>query len=355
MPYQEILSRAWQIFRRQRALWLFGFLSACTGGVYGRLSLPSFNFQVPNDIFQQPQPHSGGAPPPVPPEVADQMQQLAHYLENISEGTIALIALGIFALVMLWFLVVLVLRVVAEPSLVRGILADIETGEPLSVGEVFRHGKPFFGRTLLFYLLLGGTWLVSMMVLAVSIVALAFATMGIGILCLVPFFLLLMPLAWLLELYLVLVYLALVLEDTPLLASFGRGWEVLKSNFWQAVLMGLLLTVIRLGVSIAVVVVFVLLAIPTLGGVVMVGIATHGSALLPLIIIGVLILAVLILIATFLMGMLQVYLQSAWVLAYRHFVGQQPAPESSTPQPVGALPPEADEPPADVAPTPETP
>ncbi len=354
MPYQEILSRAWQIFRRQRALWLFGFLSACTGGVYGRLSLPSFNFQVPNDIFQQPQPHRGGAPPSVPPEIADQMQQWAHYLANISENTIALIALGIFALVMLWFLVALALRVVAEPSLVRGILADIETGEPLSVGEAFRHGKPFLGRTLLFYLLLGGTWLVSMVVLAVSVVALALATAGIGILCLVPFFLLLIPLAWLLELYLVLVYLALVLEDTPLLASFGRGWEVLKSNFWHAVLMGLLLTVIRWGVSIAVGVVVVFLAIPTLGGVVLVGIATHGSALLPLIVIGVLILTVLVLIAAFLMGMLQVYLQSAWVLTYRHFVGQPPVQENGEPQPAGVLPPEA-APPADADPAPEAP
>ena len=115
MPYQEILKRAWQIFKRQRALWLFGFLSACTGGTYGRIAMPGFNFQMPS--FSS---HSGmgQGSQNLPPEVERWVRTLA----AIPERTWIFIAVGFLALLLTWMIVALLVRSLADPTRLRGAL-----------------------------------------------------------------------------------------------------------------------------------------------------------------------------------------------------------------------------------------
>ncbi len=335
MPYQEILSRAWQIFKRQRALWLFGFLSACTGGTYGRIAFPGFNFQIPSF------PHDGaaGAPPqPLPPDAERWLSKLS----TIPPHVWLLIGLGLLVLLLAWAVIVLLVRGIADPSLIRGALRSADSGQTLTVAETFAEGKRFFWRAVGFYLLVGGgAAVLAFMVFAVG-TSIALFTLGLGLLCLLPLLLLAIPFTWLVELYLEITLLALAVEDLPLLNAFSRGWEVLKSNFWNAVLMGLLLTVIHWGVGLAIGIIFVILAVPTFGPLIGFGIALQGHDLALLMIIGFLFLAALLLIVAALDGLLQTYLQSAWVLAYRHFTAQPPEPESAAP-------------PADAAPAPEAP
>ncbi len=344
MPYQEILSRAWQIFKRQRALWLFGFLSACTGGTYGRIAMPGFNFQMPS--FSS---HSGmgQGSQNLPPEV----ERWARTLAAIPERTWIFIAVGFLALLLTWMIVALLVRSLADPTLLRGALRDAHEPRPLTFSEAWNEGKRFFWRVAGFYLLIGGGGAVLALVVSVSALLITVLTLGIGILCLVPLLLLLIPLAWLVELYLEIALLALVVEDLPLLDAFGRGWTVLKRNFWNAVLMGLLLTVIHWGVGLVIGIIFVILAVPTFGPLVGFGIALQGHYLALLMLVGFLLLAVLLLVIGVLTGMLQTYLQSAWVLAYLHFIGGEPQPQETT-SPAGApAAPEStpDAPPADRA------
>ena len=346
MPYQEILARAWAILKRQRALWLFGFLSACTGGTYGRLTVPGFNFQIPVN-WQNEAPRHGQQPMPSP----DQFQ---HMLEQIPPATILAVVLVIFAVLILWLVIALLIRSAAEPALLRGALADVRGSERLTVKEAFARGKPFFGRALLFYLLVGGGATVFGFLMLIMGIVLLVATLGIGVLCLLPLFLLAIPLIWLLELYLEIALLALILEDLPVLESFRRGWAVLKENFWNAVLMGLLLTVIRLAIGFMVGLLVVVLLFMFIVPLVVVGavVSASGGLLVLLVMFGIGALSVVMAVALVASGMLQTYLQSAWVLTYLHFIGgEEPPREAEAP---AAPPPPASHDPSPL-PEPETP
>ena len=320
MPYQEILARAWHIFKRQRALWLFGFLTACSGGVYGKLNLSSFNFQMPN--FQSFQTGANGQPPSIPPEVEQFFEQMA----QIPDQTWLLIVLGFLLLGLAWTLLIMLLRSFAEPALVRGILEAIENDRPLTISEITHAGTPFFGRMLLFHLLVGGSALVAVTIFATSFALIAIGTLGIGLICLLPLMLLLIPAAWLLELYLVFATMALILEDLDVIAALKRGWQMLKQNFWSSVLMGMLLTVIRIAASFLIGLLLVGLLIPVVASIIF--IATTTESIVPILVLIALAVVFAVILSLAAMGLLQTYLESAWVLAYRHFLGYSLDPEA---------------------------
>ena len=326
MPYQEILKRAWQIFKRQRALWLFGFLSACTGGAYGRLNLPTFNFRMP---FAW-EGHSSAQP--MPPEM---FRYLEHLPRHISPTVAVLVALAVAILILLWMVVLMAVRALAEPVLLRGALADIRGSHPLSVGEAFRLGKPFFLRTFGFYLLIGGGAAALGFLLIAVLAVIAVVTVGIGLLCLIPLLLLAIPLLWLLEIYFEMAVLALVLEERSVWEAFSRGWEVLRSHFWDAVLMGLLLTAIHIGASLALGVVFLVWVMVAGTPLLALGLALQatGGLLWGLIILGVFTLLLVLLLIALANGLVQTYIQSAWVLAYLHFTVQPEAETTVPPAP----------------------
>ena len=348
MPYQEMLSRAWAIFKKQRALWLFGFLTACSGGTYGRLNLPSFNFNTFN--FQS---LESGPPDHISPEVEYFFRQLT----QIPDQAWLFIALGSIFLIMVWIVFMMVLRSFAEPALIRGILATIENPRPLSVGEIAAQGRPFFGRMLLFHLVVGGSALIAVLLFVMGLGTFIVGTMGIGLLCLLPLFLLLIPAAWLLELYLMLTTLALIIEDLTILGALERGWQILKNNFWTATLTGMLLTVIRMAISIPLGILLAVFLVPTIAFIIFLG--STANSIIPFLVLGALVMGFIILVSAGLMGLLQTYLESAWVLAYRHFIGQPLGPDApalpaqeDTPEEEKEQPPQAQEPPLSA---PETP
>ncbi len=328
MPYQEILGRAWQIFKRHRALWLFGFLSACTGGVYGRLSLPTFNVNIP--IRWQPD----GTPAFTLPNEQEWLTGGAHLLTSIPPETWLLLALGLLTALLAWLVISLMVRSIADPALVRGTMTALKSEGRLSVHDLFTLAKPFFGRTVGFYLLLGGGAAALSFLFGLLFFTMALATHGIGLACLLPFFLFAVPAIWLLELYIEMALLALVVEDLPLMEAFRRGWAVLKTHFWNALLIGLLLTAIHIGVGllfgIATGALLVMAAVVLIFGI---SAQASGTTLATLIGIAVLLLLGLMLVSAIVMGTLQAYLQSAWTLAYLHFTQETTDPKRAFPTP----------------------
>ena len=327
MPYQQILSRAWQILKRQRALWLFGLLSACTGGAYGRIALP--NVQIPS----QWNPTTPSQNTPAPQDLERTLQEFARTIPL--EVVLALFVM-LMAFVLLWMIVALVLRSLSDAAILRGALADLHDGTPRSIKAIFAAAQPFFWRMMGFLVLTGGGVTLLGLMLGLVAAVIGFATHGIGLLCLLPALLLAMPLMWLLELYLEVSMLALVLDDIPVMEAFRRGWEVLRGNFWSAALTGLLLTAVRLAVGLLVGVLFIgaLLAVAAVLIIFGVAIHAHGSTLLLLSLIGVAAGLLILFALLFASGLLRVYIQSAWTVAYLHLTGS--ADIATPPQPLPA-------------------
>ncbi len=337
MPYQDILAQAWRILKRQRALWLFGFLSACAGGSYGNFNFGGFNFQMPSSWFSSSPHHTapyGGSPAP--------FKDFGDFFTHVSPNTLILIGVIALLVFVVWLLIATALRALAEPAIIRITLHDLRQDVVLSVGEAYALAKPFFWRAFGFFLLIGGGAGTLAILLAILGIALIVVTHGVGIFCLLPGVLLAIPVLWGLALYFEMAILALLVEGTTVWQSFSRGWEVFKDNFWQVVLTGLLLAAVRLGVGLLIAVVAFLLLAVFGGPLVAMGIAmnAHGLMLGLLVVVGVLLFIVWWVALIFLSGLVRAYIESAWTLAYLHWLEGEAADAADQ-----EAPPSAEEPP----------
>ena len=74
-------------------------------------------------------------------------------------------------------------------------------------------------------------------------------TAGLGFLCLMPLFLLILPLELIAYIFASLAMTAVVVEDLGVFDAIGRAWEVMKQKFWSLVLMGIILAFIQMALN----------------------------------------------------------------------------------------------------------
>jgi len=325
MEYQAMLSKAWSILKRQRALWLFGFLSACAGGSYGRMGIPSFNFQVPATT-QREQSFSGME--------GQHLESFFHQLGQVPAGVWVLLGVGLLLVLFVWLVLMLALRSFAQGGLLGGlgqiVAAERDGGESqvLRVKDVVEQGKALFGRLFLFNLLIGGGVWAVIVIAVLGLIVLAMLTMGIGIVCLIPLFVLAIPVVWLLSVYLELVLLSLALDEPQVAstwgrikAAFGKGADLLKGHFWDAVVVALLVWLINILAGLAMVAVLVVLLMVLWGPLVAFGVLAHATGWLVtlLVLLGIVGGGVALLVFLGLAGLLETYTQSVWVLAFEQW------------------------------------
>ena len=74
-------------------------------------------------------------------------------------------------------------------------------------------------------------------------------TAGIGFICLMPLFLLILPLELVAYLFASLAMAAVVVEDLGVFDALQRAWDVMKQKFWPLVLMAIILVFIQWALS----------------------------------------------------------------------------------------------------------
>jgi hypothetical protein len=149
-------------------------------------------------------------------------------------------------------------------------------------------------------------------------------TLGIGLICLLPFICIL-GLAFIIANILISIMLQLMIpmmvnEDVSLQDAVTKSFNLLKSNFWPLVLMSIILFIINFVVSL-------ILAIPAFiaifgslsFGVLSTNFASMNfSSILPIVIP---LVCVFILISLFVSALMQSYVGSAWTITYRRITG----------------------------------
>ena len=303
MNYGEVLSRAWQIIWKYKALWIFGILAGCSnaGGGPGNLS---YSF-------------SGGD---ASPAVENYFQQF----ERIPDWQVAALV-GIGIVVMLVFvLLVIFLTTIGKIGVIRGAHQADEGVSRLSFGDLFRESLPYFWRVFLLNLLIGLVVFVIVFVgLIVGLVGTVF-TLGLALLCLIPLICLIIPLSWLLYVLIEQANIAIVVENLGISEGWRRGWQVFKDNLGVMIVMGLILYVgVALIGGLIIGIPVVLFVLPALGAGLLGGQNAFGSGLLVAGLCFVAYLPVLIL----LNGILTGYIESAWTLTYLRLTGRKAALE----------------------------
>jgi hypothetical protein len=307
MDFSEVLSRAWQIIWKHKVLWIFGIFASCSSGYYGggtgnggggnfsgdNFTSPSGseNFRGLNDFFRQ-------------------------TFGNLKQGEIIFWVIVAVLILILLILVISIVSIflgnVGRIGLIRGVVQAEDavknnTIASISFGELFRSSLSYFWRVFFLNLLVYLGWTVftfgSIIILILSI---------IGICILIPYCCLLIPMGWLVALYVEQCNIALVAENLSLSKALSRGWEVTRANLGSLILMGLILILGGGFVS------FVL-ALPFILGITFIVlniIAEQGNNPMTWIIISAVCCAAYIPVLIILVGILRAYIQSAWTLTY---------------------------------------
>jgi hypothetical protein len=310
MNIGEVLSKAWKIIWKHKVLWIFGILAGCSGGGGGGGGNSVFSYQerAPSDI-----------------------QPFFDQFANIPGWLIALIVAGIVILIFLLVVLVIFLGTVGRIGLIQGTQQVEQGAERLSFGEVFRGSLPYFWRVFGLNLLFGLAVFLVIIILGVAFLIFTVFTIGFGALCIFPLICVLIPVGWLVGVYLEQVNLAMVIENLGIPAGVQRGWEVFRNNLGTMIIMGLILYLgVSLIGSLVIALPFGLIVVPVLIGVMAGTDVAQMSSFLLAAICFIAYLPVLIL----LNGVLRAYIESAWTLTYLHLTGKTVAIEEA-PAPLG--------------------
>ena len=209
-PLSEVLSRAWQITWKHKALWGAAFvLSFAMYLILPLMFIPWFRILTERDSsrwFDNP---------------------LPWILVGAGFIVLMLVSYGVGPLI--------------RSALVVGALKVERGSEKVSFREIFRDGRPFYLRLLGLMLLYGLiTILVVSLFSAIQTVG-TILTMGLASLCMTPLMILMYPLMFAALVWMELAESAIVADGLGVLDAIRRAWETFRSNKMSIFIIALIL------------------------------------------------------------------------------------------------------------------
>ncbi len=309
----EVLTRAGQIVWKFKVLWLFGILASCgtgggSGGGGGGGSGSDFDF-------------GNGDVPPQLRALFRSLEQFGAWLEN----NLWVIAVAFLLLCIIW-IVIIFLSTIGQIGVIKGAQLADDGAETLGFGQVWRASLPYFWRVLGLTLAVGLLAFVLVLVMLLPLIALSVVTMGIGMLCIIPFLCLFIPLMWVLGVIINQATVAIVTEDRGILDSVQRSWAVVRSNVGQYLLMALVLFIGGAIVGLVISLPVILIVVPAIFSLAF----SQGQNFTGLMIAG-LCLVLYLPVALVLQGVLITYVNTAWTLTFRRLAAilDAPAPDNA--------------------------
>ena len=320
--FGEVLSRAWQIIQKHKVLWLFGMLASCTQGGRG------FNSGG----------NGGGRGGPGPTDVPPQLQQVFDWIVQHATTFIVLAV----SFVCIFWIIAIFLGTIGRIGLIRGAWRAETGAQNLIFGQLFSESTPYFWRIfglslvvgLPFLLLIGG--LAAMLIVFGVAASRGSDASAVGMLGLVPLLIgcvcLLVPVGFVVSMIVRQAERAIVLEDSPVLASLSRGWDIFRRHLGEIIVMAIILAVITLVAGFIIAIPVFIVVLPA----VIAFAAGNAQNWTPLIVAGVL-LCLYIPISWLLNGIIISYDETAWTLTYMRLTGKPSAtdvlPPASEPPP----------------------
>jgi len=322
MDFGKILSKAWKIIWKFKILWLFGILSSCGqgGGGGGGSSNTGYRTSVGNGD--------------IPPEMRRFFFGIERFFDNVEVWQIIAIIGGLILFFLILWFIMTALNTIGRVGLIQGTVKAEDGAETMTFGELFESGKPFFWRILGLNILLGLALFLVIIVLMLPIIGITALTMGIGLICLIPFICILVPAMWLAGVVIEQANIAVVVEDIGIIDGLKHGWEVCRDNTGNMIVMALILVLGGGIVGIVIALPLILIIVPVMFGIIG-GLAAESEKIIGggLAIAGLWFLAYLPVLIV-LGGILRAYISTAWTLTYLHLTAglEMPEPIESLPE-----------------------
>ncbi len=328
MDFGEILSKAWKTIWKHKVLWIFGiFASLGSGGGGGGGGGGGSNYQGNGNFSQGNGDWDFNG---FPPELQSFFEQFADTVTNIPWYVWVLVGLGFLLL----FIALIVISTIGKIGLIQGTRLTDASDEKLSFGPLFSQSLRYFWRVFLFSLITGLAIFIVMMIIMIPMVLLGVLTLGIGMLCIVPLICLLIPAMWIVGIILEQGTIAIVVEDIGVFDGLKRGWQVLKGNFWNLLLMGVILGIGSGIVGLIIALPFLLVFLPPLIAVISSGGLENWSAISSSLLVSLGLCCLIYPVVLLLGGILTAYVQSAWTLTYLRISKRSDISNLPEPQPV---------------------
>ena len=211
--FGEVLSRAWQITWKHKVLWGISLLPF----------LVSFFFL------------------PVWLVIVFQKDFDFNWISKWMQNPVAIVLLVmIYALI---FAASIFLQVASRSSVTLGIYRAETAVEPVAFIDLIKDGLPYFWRILGVSFLVGVGIMIVFFGIFDILTLLSVVTFGFAMLCLQPFFILMIPLSWLVMAFMEQSESAVVADGTNLMDALKRAYELIRSHLWKYVLITLILYV----------------------------------------------------------------------------------------------------------------
>lgn len=299
MDFGKVLTRAWEIIWKHKILWIFGILASCgsQGGNFGGNS----NFSMDSRDLSN-----------LPPQWQEFFRNLQNGFDRTPDERIIGIVLVLACIVLLLVLACWLLSTFGRVALIKGTLLA-EAGKSFGFSSLVGATFPVFGSALLLSILLSVLPIATGIFLFVLFVSFSVLTLGFGLLCAIPLFCLLVPLAIAYNVYTEMTYVALVSEALGVIEAVNRGWQVFRNNLGNVAVIALILIIGGLFVGLLLGLPVIFVVAPFLIGMLANAPGAQNTGLIISVICLVLALPVIVLGN----GILHSYLQSAWTLTYQ--------------------------------------
>ena len=207
----DVLTRAWQITWKHKVLWMFNMFPVLLSFLFIPIVFIPMFFIGPNALINQ--------------DIVDSPTYVS-----------AFIAFNLFLMALS-----MLLYASGAASSLLGVLRVENGSDRLPFRGLFQDGLDYFWRVLGVSVTIGAAISIVFLLLFGCMMLVGSVTMGLGMICLQPLFLLLYP-AMLLAYSLVEQSQAAVVADNlGVRAAIERGWALHKSHFWRFVLVSLVI------------------------------------------------------------------------------------------------------------------
>ena len=311
MNIGEILTKAWQIIWKHKVLWIFGILAGCaSGGGSGNGITYTFNSGDFNGNWQ--------------PFYFDSFAEFLPWLFLILFVVLVLVVLVIF------------LGTVGRIGLIQGAQQADGGKTRLGFRELFSGSLPYFWRVFALNLLVGILTALAVFAIFLFIIFGTVLTLGIGLLCFIPLICLMIPLGWLVTVWLEQANIAIVVEDLGITEGLQRGWQVFRNHFAQIIGMALVLLVVNLVAGLLIAAPFLFFIVPAIWA----AAAGTETVFWTSLVISIICLVMLIPVIVTLFGILTAFTKTTWTLTFLRLTGQTPSVVTDQPdEPVSELEP----------------
>ena len=298
MDYGYVLKRAWEIIWKFKVLWIFGILASCGQATGSSWSNSGYRFSS---------------------QKTELFPRIERFFTQPDPAIIALmVGLGIFFFLVL-IVIFILLGTIGRVGMIRGAMKAEQGAERLTFGELWRDGLKYFWRVFGLNLLVGVIIFITILALFIPGVILTGLTFGLLLLCCIPLMCLFIPAMWAVAVVIEQANIALVVENLGIIDAIKHGWQVVRNNIGNMVVMSLIL-ILGVGLlgSIVIGLPFIIISAPAFIG----AFSGTADALRNGMLISGLLFLVYLPVLLLLSGVLRSYTSSAWTLTYLRLTAQ---------------------------------